>query len=117
MNNLDRLQTLARGLLDQTHNRQVRWERLAQADFILRLESASVIVSSVDGDGYRPYAFLVLDSSDEIVEKFQFDSEDDFDAEESLLDDLVVDLYAAARRNALQVDEVLDGLMNELGLE
>lgn len=113
--NVERLTEFVNGIIRKSKSGDLRWEPSGAADLRLRGMVGSVIVSSVDGDGQRPYRLLILDSDDTILDTFQLDP-DQFSVMEDELDDRIADLYQIARQSAFPVNQVIDELTQEFDL-
>ena len=113
-----RLVTLAKELLDRTKKGLASWEP-ADPDgsaFFLTTTRAQIVIESMEHDGEPSFRLALLSHEDTEVDSIeQFTREgDDFIRND--WSELLVQLFAAARRNALKVDEVVNSVFDELGI-
>lgn len=67
-----------------------------------------MIIRSVDGDGRHPYALDVLNQQGTIVESF---NTNELSSEAG---DVLESLYHTARRNATNIDKIIQALVEEV---
>jgi hypothetical protein len=99
------LENLIPVLLDKTTTRKLAWEALSGPSFITRLESAALeITLAKDGN-----TILILrDEQGRSLEQTSY-------TELSVpVDEMLVNLYAAVRRNALNVETILQSVKTEI---
>ena len=123
----ERLLTIAARLLDLTRTGKLRWQPPARPkdapedwqarSFTTRLPKGTVVVESADPEGRYPYVLRVQDTVGQEVarletgqdaERFLGDREAD-DWEQS-----IHDLFAEAKRSAVNPEVVLDALIEAL---
>lgn len=117
---ISRMERLAQSLLAATEEGRVEWSAAddTQTTFSTARSAGSVVIESHDRDGAEPYILTVFDSSGRRVETL----ESSWDQGDTVLgirqaarwNDLLRNLYEAARRRALNIDTVLDALINDL---
>jgi hypothetical protein len=119
--NLTKLAELARRLLERTRDGKLRWERTDKPGYFTAvLSGGSVAVQQLSGTMYQ---LLVLDAEGVELEKVQASSDEltrmsaftTPTEDERALDKTVPVLYDLARRQALNIDQALDSLLDELG--
>jgi hypothetical protein len=123
----DRLVAIADRLLDLTRSGRLRWQAPARPrdaedgwesrSFATRLPKGTVVVESAAAEGRYPYGFRVLDTAGAEVGRLETGQ----DAERFLGDgeadpwELTIhDLYAEARKSAVNPEAVLDSLIEAL---
>jgi hypothetical protein len=106
-----RIAKIARGLLWRTRHGSVSWEYVNSPrggeSFWHSTEYASIVLRSADGDGQGPYEISVRDGSGAVLERVVTDPFDNSD-----LGEVLEQLYTAARRKSLNIDETLDRLVD-----
>jgi hypothetical protein len=101
-------------VLRQTQAGKVRWEPTENAyAYALPRGGVAVVVESVDSDGYRPYQFSLVNPDDytyrlEVLEQYYDDDSDTWVYPE------LEELYEMARRQALNIEPLMDTLISEL---
>jgi hypothetical protein len=103
---------LARRLADATNDGEVKWQKTGPDAFRWTSSAGSVAVASSDGDRQPPYELVVSNAEGEEVDKLvsALVSED----QAAPWNDALADLYRAARRSALEADQLIDALMAQL---
>jgi hypothetical protein len=114
-------------LLDLT-NRLIAGTELGQVDwqttdnetaFVCTLRAASVAITSVDDDGVSPFSLLILDQSGDVVDSLttrvqRLPAQDSGQIRVAPWNEPLERLYEVARRNALNIDKIVDELLAEL---
>jgi hypothetical protein len=107
-----RLIELCQRLGTATARGAAEWSSQEETAFICKRRAGSVAVRSRDGDGEEPYELVILNPKGQKVESLLSEwSPDDQPAEWNAA---LVELYRAARRQALGVDKIIDDLFAEL---
>lgn len=123
----DRLITIADRLLGITQSGRLRWQPGARPkdaedgwqprSFSTRLPKGTVVVESADPDGRFPYSLRVLDTAGQEVARMEtgHDAERFLgDGEADPWEQTVADLFAQARKSAVNPEVVLDALIEAL---
>jgi hypothetical protein len=113
--------TIARRLLERTEGKSARW-RTTDADgvFLFAGSSSSVTVEQwVDPDGDKNHRLSLLNSSGtEVAELRSTWDGDPWNGTTNYSagphNSLLSALYEAAKRSALRIDDVIDGLLRDL---
>lgn len=108
-------------LLHLTHTQAIHWSksisrRSTGEPFSVNLTASTVRIRSKDDDGLAPYVVEVLDSTGVVVESIERSSFHDA-TENSNYNIVLSELYSLARRDALDVNNILDNLIQELDEE
>lgn len=115
MAGLDHFEKLVGGLVQKTRSGDIKWESKDGSTLFLSTANGSVVLSSRDDDGQSPYRIAIFDKDGRQVDTFAL-SEFSTDREEDVLDDRLTELYGIARRSALKIDQVVRGIMDDLGI-
>jgi hypothetical protein len=91
---------------------EVDWTVEEETAFVCRRSSGTVGIRSRDHDGEPPYELVIFNPDGAKVETLL--SEWSIEEEPAIWNKALVDLYRAARRDALGVDKLLDDLLAEL---
>lgn len=123
----ERLVTIASRLLDITKSGKLRWQPASRpkdadegwqpASFSTRLPKGAVTVHSEDPEGRYPYELRVLDTAGQEVARLETGQDAERflgDGEADPWEQTVRDLYAEARRSAVQPEVVLDAVIEAL---
>ena len=123
----ERLLTIADRLLELTRSGRLRWQppqrpRDAAEDwqprsFVTRLPKGSVTVESADPDGRYPYVLRVQDTVGQEVSRLETGQDAERclgDREADPWEQSIHDLYAEAKRSAVNPEVVLDSLIEAL---
>ena len=103
------VQQLIATLRAGTEEGYVEWRTTDEPTaFFFSGAGASVIIRSVDGDGRYPYTLDVLNKEGAIIESF------DTRELSSEAGERLEGLYHTARRNATDIDKVIQGLVQEI---
>lgn len=106
----DRLWQLASALVEATDSGRAAWAEAAEAGtFEFTGKAGTVSIGSIDRDGYAPYVVSLVDGNGLVVESVDSRESDSWSG-------LLHDLYAAARRTALNIDPLVDSLLEEIGV-
>ncbi|MER6035474.1 hypothetical protein ABT133_16385 [Streptomyces sp. NPDC001835] len=113
------LRQLVKTLIETTREGRVEWAA-DESDgpdsdtFMLSLTRGSVFVWSVDNDGAHPFVFQVRGARGQVVERIETTRPFEEGQEWTPLEDDIRKLYDLARRSALNIDEVLTQMINDL---
>ncbi len=110
-----RVSKIVAALIDQTEKRNVQWSPTDDDEKFLYTGSGSSIL--VDTNGLlspQPYWLKILNQRGTVIEEVAVKDADDPWSGADTLSSQVVKLYGLARRSALQIDVVLDGVLKEL---
>jgi hypothetical protein len=123
----DRLVTIAQRLLDLTKAGRLRWQPMARpegeegewqsSEFATRLPKGTVVVDSADAQGRYPYGMKVLDTAGAEVARLETGQDAERflgDGEADPWEVTIHDLYAEARRSAVNPEVVLDAVIEAL---
>jgi hypothetical protein len=123
----DRLVTIAQRLLDLTKAGRLRWQPMARpegeegewqsSEFATRLPKGTVVVDSADAPGRYPYGMKVLDTAGAEVARLETGQDAERflgDGEADPWEVTIHDLYAEARRSAVNPEVVLDAVIEAL---
>ena len=103
-----KMQALVTALSAKTISGEVKWKTGSRDDaFIWSGTSASVILSTKDGDGEAPWVVRIVDSDGRTVESEVVDIYHELYAQ-------VDELYALSRASALNIDKTIDELLDDL---
>lgn len=117
MQSRDRIAELVAALTNQTKADRVNWEVVDEGgqQFQYSTPSSSVLIRTKDGDGVAPYVIEIYDNHGDMVESVRTTVEDRDDPWSSgSFNAAVEELFTLARRNALNIDGVLDDLLESL---
>ena len=109
-----RVERLARKLLEQTRAGKLSWSDTDTEDQFLYSGSVSGVL--IDKYSSR-YELALLNARGTLVERIVANAPEvdgGVSAAEAALFDLFEDLYEAARREALNVDKIIDSLINDI---
>jgi hypothetical protein len=107
-----RVIVLCERLADATRAGRAKWRDEGEDTFLWDGEQGSVSVQSRDKDGEPPYEFVVFNANGVKVDQLTSQLlENDQPAEWNVP---LAALYRAARRSALNADEVIDALIQAL---
>jgi hypothetical protein len=114
--NEDRLVDLAVRLLPPTLNGQIRWSIGERQSYIYVTPQSAVSIRNRDNDGDHPFVLEVFNGEGEVVDALlsKFIRPDDTTSVPPPWNAVLENLYSAARRNALDIDVVLDNLLDSL---
>ena len=107
-----RLQGLIKRLLELTRNGTIHWERINRRSvepFIIDLTESSIRLRSLGDNQRAPYFLDILNSDGIRIETIRAR-----DAEET---EMFEELYQLARREVLNVDEVINSVIRDLNEE
>lgn len=106
-----RLRELVKRLIIATEQGSIKWEETDVATTFISVfsDGPTVQISSADGDGRHPYVLDVANSHGTIVDSLRSSNNSDL-----WDDDDMQELYELARRDATNVDDILDVIFNEL---
>lgn len=105
----DRLWDLAEKLYERTRSNAIEWQTTNREDaFMYAGSGASVMIRSQDGDGVAPWQLAIFD--DRGVEAEAISTYEQGEERRAML----YDLYVLARRNALNINKLVDSLFKEL---
>jgi hypothetical protein len=107
----EQLATLARRLIAATATGEAQWEGREPDCYRWASEDGSVRMSSRDRDGQPPYELAVFNTRDEKVDDLSSELIGD---EPAAWNRALAELYRAARRNALDADEIVETLIGAL---
>lgn len=107
----EQLATLARRLIAATATGEAQWQGREPDCYHWASEEGSVRVVSRDRDGEPSYELAVYNTRDEKVDDLSSELRGD---EPEAWNRALADLYRAARRNALNADEIVDALIGAL---
>jgi hypothetical protein len=123
----ERLVTIADRLLTITRSGRLRWQPGARPKdaedgwqprtFSTRLPKGTVVVESADPDGRYPYVLRVLDTVGQEVARLETGQDAERflgDREADAWEQAVADLFAEARKSAVNPEVVLDALIEAL---
>jgi len=115
----DRMKELIKRLHEQTANGKVVWEKTAdKATFQASFSTYAIRISSKYGLAEAVYEVSIYDKDGDVVESADTDNSwEGWEGSNSLPPEthrMVADLYARARRMALDVDQALDTLLETL---
>jgi hypothetical protein len=115
----NRLIALARGLVERTVSGQIEWREVVPANaFQLDIPSGAIVIETVDSDESPPYRMTIHNPEGQEVDALEQEWEayegESYPADWNVT---LADLFEAARRNALDIDSVLNGIIQDLGLE
>lgn len=118
----EKMVVLASKLLQETEAQNVSWNVANSGEisygaraphaFRVVLGAGAALVRNIDGDGAFPFEFAALNGVGQEIEALRTNSRDREPAGE--FDQLLLDLYTAARRSAFAVGATLDDLLNAL---
>lgn len=114
----DRMTKLAKQLLRRTLNGQISWnETDNENEFIYSASDSSVAIQNNNTRSITGrYTLTVRNWRGTIVQQLQSAlRESDFVEIQEDWNEVLLDLYEAARRNALNIEGMLDDLITELG--
>ena len=112
---LNHIQQLMDRLVGATRSGRVGWQTRDGESFYVKTKSGSIMVASRDEDGHPPYKLTVHDGADRVVESFALRDWPGEEADE--LDQQLTELYVLARRKALNIDDVVEGIMRDLEID
>ncbi len=113
---LEQLEKIVMGLVQPTKDRKVEWSTRDGETLTLAIPSGTILLTTRDRDGEPPYKVEIYDASGTAIESFAKAINRAPTPEEADLDTKIKALYAVARRNAMNVDKVLDAIIDDLGL-
>ncbi|MFJ7326706.1 hypothetical protein ACIQVN_10710 [Streptomyces cyaneofuscatus] len=119
---------LIKKLIEKTEQGRIEWSheenavgpwaqttRPSTSSFTLSLTRGTVSVWSVDGDDLHPFIFEVRGDRGQVVEAVETQRLNGNDPRDfSSMEKDVKTLYEAARRNALNIDSVLNQMLEDL---
>lgn len=85
--------------------------------FTVNTRKGSVQIRSVDGDGQAPYELLLFNSDGAAIESIETVTADarlPFSTESAPWNDLLNNLYQTARSNAIDLENVIKGILDEV---
>lgn len=110
----DRMLKIAKALLTQTTNGNITWQATDDPEaFLYSGSKTSIIIDTNNKRAPQPFWLKILNQNGTVVETLyavQVFGDDDTKANYELLKAL----HSLARRNALKVDAVIDGVLQEL---
>ncbi|MFF0550256.1 hypothetical protein ACFYUL_14955 [Streptomyces sp. NPDC004311] len=114
MDHAEKMQALIDTLIIKTKERRIEWEEDESGDaFALSLTRGTVTVWSADGDGMHPFILRIRGDRGQIVE--QVETARPYEEHTwSRMDLSIQHLHELARRNALNIDEVIDRIIEDL---
>jgi hypothetical protein len=97
-----------------TEQGYIKWEAVGETSFSYSTADAGITIESVDGDGQLPFAVRVFDGRGTLLESETSHDErgDGLRPRDSAAQ--LAGLYDVARRNALNIDPVLDALIKQV---
>lgn len=100
-------------LIAQTEKQNVQWSTTDDDEkFLYTGSGSSILVDTNERVTPRPYWLKILNQRGTVIEEVEV--QDDGWAEAGDLSSQVIKLYGLARRSALEIDVVLDGVLKEL---
>ena len=109
-----RLSRIVSVLILQTQSRNVQWSTTDDDEkFLYTGSGSSILVDTNRTLTPQPYWLKILNERGTVIENLHVMSGNPF-VEDGALESQVVELYELARRSALQIDAVLDGVLEEL---
>ncbi len=112
---LNHIHELMDRLVGATRAGRVGWQTRDGETFFVKTKSGAIMVSSRDEDGHPPYKLTVHDRGDRVVESFTLRDWPGEEADE--LDHQLTELYVLARRRALNIDDVVEGILRDLDID
>jgi hypothetical protein len=110
-----RLLKLAAGLRTLTADGKIQWSPTDDEEgFLYPTTKGSIVIASRERQFAQAYTLEVLDQSGRVIDRIESDPED-FTPQD--VQSALARLHDEARRNALKVDELVNGLFDELGID
>lgn len=107
-----RLIDLVRGLIQKTAAGELEWTTESDSSFSLEGQTGEIYLFSQKGR--FPFGIEILNKEGDVVESLKSIASPTDPGEEQF-NNLIFELYEQARRSALQIDDVLEGLLREFG--
>lgn len=108
----ERLMELAGRLLSLTRQGKIHWSQGEASSYEYSTATSSVLVSNDDEDGRHPFTLEVYNDSGNVVDQLKTGYTATHMA--YAWNDLIEELYTVARRDALDIDKVLDEILAQL---
>jgi hypothetical protein len=114
----ERLLELANRLVQSTESGQIEWKGDQDSGFYVSTAAGAINIQSKDRDGQQPYRLVIYDSAGTEVDSLEtYTYQIDVDEwEPAAWNDSLETLYETARRNALNIDKVINDIVRDLGL-
>jgi hypothetical protein len=110
---------LAETLLQRTLDHRIAWkiEDAEGGTFSFATNSARIVVEAKDQDGQAPFRLVLQTIEGEEVDTLEQYEQQGTSYKRSPWTQTLEDLFFAARRNALNIDDVLERVFKELGID
>jgi len=111
---------IAQALLDQTKYGNIEWQSTDDDEaFLYSTSNSSIIIDTASRTGPQPYWLKILNQRGTVVETLDYNpqAEDEWmesQVTENKVGALLGKLHEAARRQALQIDDVINAVLREL---
>lgn len=114
----EKVTQLLRALARKTQEGHLVWQsdQKVETTFHAATDSARFVLLSDDDDGYPPFTLQIRNSEFQVIDSIDTDIEPTTPDVEQINEELAV-LYESVRRQVLKVDQTLDMLFDELGLD
>jgi len=108
-----RLARILQPLIERTKERKVVWTVGPGDSYLAQFSSGTIVVRSVDEDGQHPFGVEALDDNGRVVAS-DFTARNPSSQDERAWGNLVAVLYSNGRAAALNIDEKLDALLEDI---
>ena len=110
------LQSFLAALLRATSDGRTKWISTSPTQFQLSTKSGTTMIYSRDGDGIAPFVLSVLDPNGVQIEALETDWEARVGVRVPKQQNVPLErLYQLARSQALNIDQVVNGILDDLG--